>query len=87
MSISLDCFISAVEAGRRDPLTEPGSELEPGGENGSGSSSGSGSGSSAVSAEQLQSYHEQCLDEVARSINTFITADKYQLRQLWVELA
>lgn len=57
--------------------------MEPGGDSGSGSSSGS----SAVSAEQLQSYHEQCLDEVARSINTFITADKYQLRQLWVELA
>ena len=43
--------------------------------------------SSGVSHEQLQSYHEQCLEEVARSINTFILADKYQLRQLWVELA
>ena len=43
--------------------------------------------SSGVSHEQLRSYHEQCLEEVARSINTFILADKYQLRQLWVELA
>ena len=42
---------------------------------------------SGVSHEQLWSYHEQCLEEVARSINTFILADKYQLRQLWVELA
>jgi len=45
------------------------------------------SSSGEVSHEQLAVYHEQCLDEVARSINAFINADKYQLRQLWVELA
>eukprot|EP01038_Epipyxis_sp_PR26KG_P007407 gene7407-10096_t len=43
---------------------------------------------SSLSAEDTHIKHtaKQNLDEVARSINSFNISDKYQLRQLWLEL-
>lgn len=42
--------------------------------------------SAVLQSEQGETLYQQQLDEVARAINSLVEGEKYQLRQLWVEL-